>query len=168
MTITLRLEEDKDQSAVLSINRRAFGGDAEAKLISALHGGGFTRVSLVAECDSEVVGHILFSELAIHTKNSVVPALSLAPMAVMPEFQRQGIGSALVRRGLELCKEDGHRIVLVVGHRDFYPRFGFSRALALNLESPYSGDSFMVLELTPGALDGVIGRVVYPPPFQDL
>ena len=89
-----------------------------------------------------------------------------APMAVLPEFQRQGVGSALVRRGLEVCQEQGHRIVVVLGHGHFYPRFGFSPNLAAHLESPFSGsESFMSVDLVPGALDGVAGQVQYPPPF---
>jgi putative acetyltransferase len=87
-------------------------------------------------------------------------------MAVLPERQRQGIGSALVQKGLEACRQQGHRIVVVLGHSHFYPRFGFSPRLAAHLESPFSGgDSFMAVELVPGALDGVVGRVQYPPPF---
>jgi putative acetyltransferase len=87
-------------------------------------------------------------------------------MAVLPEFQNQGIGSALVRRGLDVCKEQGHQIVIVVGHPPFYPRFGFSSKLAAHLDSLFSGrESFMALELVPGALNHVSGRVVYPPPF---
>lgn len=95
-----------------------------------------------------------------------MPALALAPMAVLPELQNRGIGSALVQKGLEVCRQLGYKIVIVVGHPAFYPRFGFSPKLAANLESPFSGgDSFMALELVPGALDGVAGRVQYPPPF---
>ena len=87
-------------------------------------------------------------------------------MAVLPECQHQGIGSALVRRGLEVCKERGHRIIVVVGHPHFYQRFGFSSKTAAHLESPFAGrGSFMAVELVPGALDGVKGRVQYPPPF---
>jgi putative acetyltransferase len=127
--------------------------------VDALREGGFLRVSLVAERAGRVVGHILFSDLPIITGDGPVPALSLAPMAVLPELQRQGIGSALVQRGLEACRQQGHRVVVVLGLSHFYPRFGFSPKLAAHLESPFSGsDSFM-------ALDGVAGRVQYPPPF---
>jgi putative acetyltransferase len=101
--------------------------------------------------------------LSIETDARPVPALALAPIAIFPEFQNQGIGSALVRKGLEVCKEQGHRIVVVLGHLHFYPRFGFSSKLAAHLDSPFSGkESFMALELVPGALDGVEGRVQYP------
>lgn len=86
-------------------------------------------------------------------------------MAVVPEYQRQGIGSELVRRGLDVCRDQGHRIVVVLGWPHFYPRFGFSAELTRALESPFSGESFMAIELVPGSLDGVIGRVEYPPPF---
>ena len=92
--------------------------------------------------------------------------LALAPMAVLPEFQHLGVGSELVRRGLDVCRERGHAVVVVVGHPRFYPRFGFSPALAARLASPFSGkESFMAAELVPDALDGVTGRVEYPPPF---
>jgi putative acetyltransferase len=106
------------------------------------------------------VGHILFSHLPIVTDAGTVPALALAPLAVLPEVQNQGIGSALLRRGLEVCKEQGHRIVVVLGDPHFYQRFGFSSKLAAHLESPYaSRESFMAVALVPGALDSVTGRV---------
>jgi putative acetyltransferase len=89
-------------------------------------------------------------------------------VAVIPLHQKQGIGSALVREGLRLCRARGHRVVIVLGHPGFYPRFGFSARLALPLRSSYSGPSFMALELVPGALDGVEGEVRYPPPFEGL
>jgi putative acetyltransferase len=166
MSIVIRPESTADEDAIRQVNRLAFGQDDEARLVDALRGGGYVRVSLVAEKASQVVGHILFSDLPIVTEAGTVPALALAPMAVLPELQKQGIGSALVHKGLEMCRQQGHRIVIVLGHMHFYPRFGFSPKLAANLESPFSGgDSFMALELVPGALDGVAGRVQYPPPF---
>jgi putative acetyltransferase len=87
-------------------------------------------------------------------------------MSVIPRRQRQGIGSALVREGLRLCREQGHRIVIVVGHPAYYPRFGFSAELAHSLVCPYAGPAHMALELVPDALKGVIGELKYPPPFQ--
>jgi len=167
--ILIRHEIDHDHEAVRQLNRLAFGHEAEARLVDALRAGDLVRVSLVAEVDAKVVGHILFSDLSIVTSTSIIAALALAPMAVLPDFQKKGIGSALVRRGLEFCKEQGHRIVVVLGHPAFYPRFGFSAKLAERLESPYGGGpSHMAAELVPGALEGVVGKVVYPPPFNDL
>jgi putative acetyltransferase len=169
MSVMIRPETTADHEAIRHVNRIAFGQDAEGRLVDALRDGGYVRASLVAEQAGQVVGHILFSDLPIITEAGTVPALALAPMAVLPEFQKQGIGSALVRRGLEVCKEQGHRIVVVVGHPHFYPRFGFSSKLASQLESPFSGrESFMAVELVPGALDGVAGRVQYASPFDGV
>ncbi|AGA27841.1 putative acetyltransferase [Singulisphaera acidiphila DSM 18658] len=164
----IRPETLGDHAAIHEVNRLAFGEEGEARLIAALRDGGYVRVSLVAEEAGRVVGHILFSDLSIVTPQGVVEALSLAPLAVVPDCQRQGIGSALVREGLRACTEAGHRIVLVVGHPEFYPRFDFTAQSAERLLSPYAGPAFMALELAPGALEGVEGEVRYPPPFGDL
>lgn len=150
------------------MNRLAFGQEDEARLVDALRAGGHARISLVAEEEGRGVGHILFSDLPIITKGGVVPALSLAPMAVIPSHQRRGIGSLLVWGALRACRDAGHRIVVVLGHPGFYPRFGFSARLAERLGSPYSGPAFMAAELVPGALEGVEGEVRYPPPFSLL
>ena len=164
----IRPETIADRDAIRNVNRLAFGQDAEARLVDALRDGGFVRLSLLAEQGRRVVGHILFSDLAIITQDGTMPALALAPMAVLPEFQNQGIGSALVWRGLDACREDGHRMVLVVGHPGFYPRFGFSAELAARLECPYAGEAFMAVELVKDALEEVRGRIVYPPPFASI
>jgi putative acetyltransferase len=167
VNLTIRPETRADHGAIRHVNRLAFAQDAEARLVDALRDGGHVRASLVAEKEGQVVGHVLFSHLPIVTEAQAVPALALAPMAVLPQLQNRGIGSDLVRRGLEVCKEQGHRIVVVLGHPHFYQRFGFSSKLAAQVESPYSGrESFMAVLLVPGALDGVAGRAVYPPPFS--
>jgi len=169
MSLLIRPETSADHRAIWHVNRLAFGQDAEARLIDALRDGGYVRTSLVAQRDQQVVGHILFSDLPIVSEAGTVPALALAPMAVLPEVQNQRIGSALVLRGLEVCREQGHSIVVVLGHPRFYQRFGFSSKLPVHLESPFSGrESFMAVELVPGALDGVTGRVHYPPSFEAL
>jgi len=161
----IRPEAADDHEAIRQVNRLAFGQDAEARLVDALRDGGFVRASLVAEAEGQVIGHILFSDLPILVESRTIPALALAPIAVVPKFQRQGIGTRLVEEGLRICRQDGHQIVVVLGHPHFYPRFGFSAKLAERLASPYSGEAFMALELVPGALDGITGTVVYPPPF---
>lgn len=163
--VVIREETPADRDAVRGVNRRAFGRDAEADLVDALRAGGYVRLSLVAEHSGEVVGHVLFSRLPVETAAGVVEALALAPVAVLPDLQRRGIGSRLIRDGLERCRGRGHRIVVVLGHAEYYPRFGFSAALAGRLRSPFPGPHFMALELVRGALDGVEGEVRYPPPF---
>ena len=164
--IVIRPETQQDRQAVWNVNRAAFETEEEANLVDALRDGEYVEVSLVAVSDGKVVGHILFSRLPIVTEGGTVDALSLAPMAVMPSHQRQGIGSRLVEAGIEACREKGCKIVVVLGHTEFYPRFGFSTDLAQPLKSPFgSGDAWMAMELVPGALTGIEGRVEYPPPF---
>src|SRR3954454_17584535 len=165
---TLRPETTDDHSAIREVNRLAFGGDDEARLVDALRDGGYARVSLLAEDEGRVVGHLLLSALTIATPRGDVGALALAPMAVLSSHQRKGIGSSLVVEGLRACREAGHRIVIVLGHPEFYPRFGFSAELAGSLRSRYSGPAFMAVELVPDALQGIEGEVRYPPPFDWL
>ena len=168
--ITIRPETAEDYAAIHEVNLLAFGQEIEPRLVEALRRlpDFIPELSLVAAEASQVVGHILFSPFVIETKDGTVPALTLAPLAVRPEFQNQGIGSQLVREGLEECRRLGHSIVVVVGHPEYYPRFGFSPARARGLEAPFPvpDEAFMVLELAPGALDGVAGTVRFPPPFE--
>lgn len=166
MTAEIRSETVEDQRAIRRVNEQAFRGYDEANLVDAMRDGGFVEVSLVAEADGEVVGHVLISIVTITAGSGSLDALSLAPMAVVPSHQNQGIGSRLVEAGLELCRKRGWRIMVVLGHPNFYPRFGFSAEAARRLESPFGGgDAWMALELVPQALDGVEGRVEYPPPL---
>ena len=158
----------EDYDAVLNLNRLVFGGNGEADLVDRLWRAGVVVVSLVAIEDDEIVGHILFSELPIETDEGTIAAVSLAPMSVNPKCQRQAIGSALVRQGLEMCRERGRLIVVVLGNPGYYPRFGFSAGLAKNLNGPYSGDAWMALELRKGILDNVKGTVRYPEAFGVL
>jgi putative acetyltransferase len=167
MDMTIRPETAADAAGIAEVNRLAFGHEAEARLVDALRRGGHARLSLVAEVNGQVVGHILFSRLPIVTADGrVVEALALAPMAVRPTDQRKGIGTKLVEEGLRRCRERGDRIVVVLGHPSFYPRFGFSAALAEPLAGPFKGPAWMAAELVPGALAGVAGRIEYPEPFR--
>ena len=169
MTCEIRSETTADRQAIWDLNRAAFDTEAEADLVDALRDGGYVEVSLVAEQNGQIVGHILFSNLPIVTKTGTVDTLSLAPMAVQPSYQGRGIGSRLVEEGLAAGRQQGHRIAVVLGHPDFYPRFGFSARLAQPLESPYGGgEAWMAMELVCGALTGVAGHVEYPPPFNAL
>lgn len=166
MNIICRPEADADHDSIRLVNQKAFGEDDEADLVDGLREQGLARLSLVAELEGRIVGHILFSEIQIVGDNDAVEALALAPMAVVPEHQRKGIGSELIRSGLDQCRQAGHRIVIVVGHPNYYPRFGFSPKLAAPLQSEYASEAFMALELVPGALEGVTGEVKYPAPFH--
>jgi putative acetyltransferase len=164
MSIIIRPEAHADNEAIRHVNRLAFGQDEEARLVDALRDGGYVRASLVAVQDGQIVDHILFSDMPIVTEARTVPPLALAPMAVLSAFQKQGIGSALVHCWLEECRQQGNKILVVLGHPHFYPRFGFSSKWAAHHDSLFSGqESFMALELVTGALGGLVGRVQYPP-----
>ena len=161
----IRPETGADLAAVGEVNRLAFGREAETRLVDDLRDGGYARLSLVAQEEGRIVGHVMFSEAVIRTGGGEVGALTLGPVGVIPERQGRGVGSALVREGLDRCVREGHRIVVLLGHPGYYPRFGFSAERARNLSSPYSGDAFMALELAPGALSGVVGEFEFASPF---
>lgn len=169
-TLIIRPEAKADFDAVRKLNKKAFKGNNESKLVDSVREADYfiPALSLVAEKDGKVVGHILFSPIRIKDAERATPALALAPMAVLPDFQNQGIGSGLVKYGLEECRKLGHKIVVVVGHADYYPRFGFLKAGEKGLQLPFEAPAeiFMALELVPGALDGVKGTVEYPREFH--
>jgi putative acetyltransferase len=169
MVWTIRPEAPGDRESIYRVNQEAFGREDESRLVEALRlSPAFVpELSLVAVERPEVVGHILFTRLTVTGEGGTHEALALAPMAVLPAWQRKGIGSALVRRGLEDARKQGHRAVIVLGHPDYYPRFGFQPAQPLGIQSPFEApvDAFLVLGLRPGALEGLRGRVEYPPEF---
>jgi len=162
---SIRPEERADYDAVRTVHTRAFGRADEADLVDALLRDGDVILSLIAEAHASIAGHILFSRMWVDTGPMRVAAIALAPLSVLPEVQRTGVGSALIRRGLELLRETGERIVFVLGHPDYYSRFGFSTEKAIHIESPFPREFFMALELRPGVLDAVRGTVVYPAAF---
>ena len=149
----VRAETDNDIAAIRHVNERAFGRAYEADLVAALRDSGATVSSLVAEVAASVVGHVLFSRLPIDRAGSEIAGAALAPVAVLPDQQRRGIGSALIRLGLARCRAAGIDAVVVLGHPDYYPRFGFTAGLAERLRAPFSGPAFMALELVPGVLE---------------
>lgn len=165
----IREEEENDQAAIRSVNVSAFETPSEANLVDALRVQATPVVSLVAEENDIVVGHIMFSPVTL-SGHPELKAIGLAPMAVIPEFQRTGIGSTLVRAGLEQCKQLGFVAVVVLGHPEFYPRFGFSPSSRFGINSEYDvpENAFMVLEIRPGALTGVNGTVKYHNAFNSL
>lgn len=164
----VRAETPSDQAEVRRVNQLAFGTDNEANLVDALREHATPNLSLVAIEDGQTVGHIFFSPVTIESETSTFTAMGLAPMAVRPEYQKRGIGSALVEYGLRECRRIGYDIVIVVGHSEYYPRFGFTpaREKGLRCEFDVPDEVFMVAELSPGALNGRQGLVRYHPEFK--
>lgn len=163
--LLVRDEQALDRAQVRKVNESAFGRSDEADLIDRLRVERAVLLSLVAELDGQIIGHILFSRMTVETAQGAVAAVSLAPMAVLPGHQGRQVGSQLVRRGLARLRDRGERIVIVLGHKHYYPRFGFSSEKARYLASPFPPEAFMALELSDGALSGVNGAVRYPAAF---
>lgn len=163
----VRVEAPADAAAIRAVHRQAFGQAAEADLVDQLRADGDALASLVVERNGGIVGHILFSRLPIVAPDRALAAAALAPVAVLPPFQREGLGTMLIRAGLHECRELGIDAVVVLGHPVYYPRFGFSAALAQCLAAPYAGPAFMALELVPNCLAGG-GSVHYPAAFQKM
>jgi putative acetyltransferase len=163
----VRFETPDDAAGVRTVVELAFGRPEEADLVDALRKNSPFTLSLVAIDDARVVGHILFSPVTVVSADSSFEAIGLAPMAVLPERQNEGIGAALVRAGLDECRQRGETIVFVLGHPDYYPRFGFrpTRPFGIGCEYDVPEEVFMVAELEPGALAGRTGTVRYRPEF---
>jgi putative acetyltransferase len=169
-SLSIRAELEHDAAGIHAVNVAAFGQDAEARIVDAIRRDGVMTCSLVADGPSGIVGHILFTPVALpdDDQSGAVRIVGLAPMAVHPDRQREGIGSALVHAGLRACADNGVKAVVVLGHPDFYPRFGFRRASAFGLtcEFPVPDEVFMALELVEGALSRRRGLVRYLPIFS--
>jgi putative acetyltransferase len=164
-SVVIRCENAEDRTAVRSVNLAAFGRIDEADLVDRLRHEGVVLLSLVAVVQREIVGHILFSRMWIDTGNATIPAVALAPLAVLPGFQRQGIGGRLISNGLDCLRDRREQIVIVLGHPDYYPRFGFSVDKAHALESPFPPYAYMAMELGVNSLAGICGKVRYPLAF---
>jgi putative acetyltransferase len=147
------------------------GRENEARLVELLHAAGAGPVSLVAvdEASGGVVGHVLFSPVEIDDSGSSVRVVGLAPVGVSPEYQGKGVGSRLIRAGLEACREAGYDAVVLLGEPGYYSRFGFERASNHGLGNEYGVDEyFMVVELRSGALDGLRSTARYRPEFAQV
>lgn len=166
--LIIRSETPEDFSAVRHINESAFGRPAEADLVDALRRAASPFISLVAELDGQVVGHIFFSPVTIESDDSTSIAMGLGPLAIAPEYQNRCIGSELVIEGLRECRRIGHDVVVVLGHAGYYPRFGFRPASSKGLRCEYDvpDDVFMVAELSEGAIGERRGLVKYHPEFS--
>lgn len=165
----VRIENENDFEQIHAVNTLAFGKEEEAKLVELLrHSEAYIpQLALVAEKDSVVIGHILFTKIQIVEGKTAFESLALAPMAVLPEFQNKGIGSLLVSTGLQQAKEMGYSSVIVLGHEKYYPRFGFKKASKYEIRPPFDvkDEAFMALELQEGALNGITGCVRYSKSF---
>jgi len=161
----VRSERPEDCAAIRLVNEEAFCRPDEADLVDRLRAQGAALASFVAEAEGLIVGHILFSRMSIETTDQSVPAVALAPLAIMTKFQRQGIGTMLTAHGLDWLRTQKEQMVFVLGPPEYYPRFGFSTDRARFIESPFNPNSFMALELKPHALEGIRGRVLYPAAF---
>jgi putative acetyltransferase len=166
--VTIRSEEPGDAAEVFAIHEAAFGGDAEARLVAALRQEGDLALALTAFAESpvgQVVGHVAFPRLLL--EGSDVKAVALAPLAIHPDWQNAGIGTALVRTGLGMLRERGEDLVLVRGHLTYYPRFGFSTDAAQRFRTPYDGLGMHALALTERG-ERASGEIRYPPAFARI
>lgn len=170
MEIIIRPEKNEDIPVIHQVNQLAFGRENEAQLVSMLRKENVITLSLVAESNGQIIGHILFSPVTITNADSRWQAVGLGPIAVLPEFQNQGVGAALIRSGMDELKKLGHDVVIVLGHPEYYPRFGFkpSKPFGIQWEVDVPEKDFMMAELNPSAQNGRKGIVHYHPAFRDV
>ena len=162
----IRSETAADIDAIHHVEAQAFGRDGEADLVNNLRANGKVIVSLVAVKEDQIVGHILFTEVALNEATII----GLAPLAVLPAVQKSGIGTLLTTAGIEACRALGYGAMVVLGHSHYYPRFGFVPASRFGIKSEYDvpDDVFMALELQPEALANCTGVAKYQPEFNEL
>ncbi|HKB11697.1 MAG TPA: N-acetyltransferase [Vicinamibacterales bacterium] len=163
MTIEIRPERDADMDAIREVNRLAFGQNQEAALVDALRSNGASLLSLVATSNGGVVGHIMYSPALVQGRGGA----ALGPMAVRPDHQRRGIGTALVDAGNRQLRAAGYPFIVVVGHPEFYPRFGFRPASGHGIACEWDvpDEVFMVLVLDGPTMSGVSGLAKYRAEF---
>lgn len=170
--VLIRPEQRADSAAIAEVNRLAFNGDAEARLVAALRESEafIPELSLVAVAGGALVGHLLLTRVVVRNASRMAPALALAPMAVHPHFQRMGIGSQLVIDALAAARRLGHDLVIVLGHANFYPRFGFVPASRHSVRPPFEvrDEIFMLAWLGSGQIPDIAGVVEYPPAFDGV
>jgi len=168
--IKIRKEIFQDIDAIRVINGQAFGQPQEANIVDKLRANCDGLLSLVALKDERIIGHILFSPVTIEGNHGILKGRGLAPMAVLPEFQRQGVGSELVKAGIEILRKSKCPFTIVLGHPDYYPRFGFERASLYGIKSQWEGvpdHAFMILWLDKTMINHVSGVVKYRDEFNE-
>lgn len=167
--ISIRDELPQDFDEVRNINVQAFGSESEANLVNALRNSGIPYISLVYEQDGKLLGHILFTPVDLLGDTSGLRIIGLGPMAVLPTHQNQGVGSALVKAGIQRCLAKDYDAIVVLGHAHYYPRFGFVPSVQYGITSEYKvpDDVFMILELKQNALQGRHGTIKYQKAFAE-
>lgn len=167
--VLIREELPQDFQDVRAVNIQAFKRKTEADLVDKLRNCGCDSISLVAIVDDKLVGHILFSPIEVIFNNKKITGMGLAPMAVMPEYQKQGIGSSLITEGIKKAKDKKYPLIVVLGHPEYYPRFGFVPASKFNLKSEYNvpDEVFMALVFDESQLSGN-ALVKYRQEFNDM
>ncbi|MBN3888515.1 MAG: N-acetyltransferase [Nostoc sp. JL31] len=168
--IDIRCETLSDYTAIAEVNTLAFAQENEAKLVEKIRNSNryISELSLVAEVENIVVGHILFSYIDLVAEEAL-QVLGLAPLAVHPQFQRQGIGSALIKAGLEIAEAKKEAIVIVLGHPHFYTRFGFQPSVVYEIESPFPvPEEFFMVKPLQNYQKQYKGKVVYPAAFDEV
>ena len=167
--IEIRKENPDDYDDVRAINDLAFGQSIEGEIVKSIRDACDEIVSLVALNDGEIVGHILFSPVLVRNDGKEIKAMGLGPMAVLPKFQKQGIGTLLVNEGIKIIKNSKYHFIVVLGHPDYYPRFGFEKASKYELVPQWDGipdEAFMVLFLDTSAINLFSGVVQYRDEFS--
>ncbi len=172
MEINLRHETINDYKEIKNINDLAFEQADEGLLIEKLrlNPDFINKLSIVAEFNDKIVGHILFFPIKIQNDSKKHESLALAPMSVLPGFQNKGIGGQLITKGLEIAKELGFKSVIVLGHKDYYPKFGFLPASRWRIKAPFDvpDEVFMAIALVSDGLKNVSGIVEYPKEFEEV
>lgn len=176
MDFNIRQEQIKDYEAVHKVVELAFrdmedSDHNEPFLVDQLRqtDAFIPELSLVAEVDEEIIGHILMTKVEIVSENKSVTSLGLAPVSVLPEYQNRGIGSALIREAHKRATELGYGSVVLLGHKDYYPRFGYKQAIDSGIEFPFDvpHEYCMAIELRPESLKDVQGMIQYAKPFTE-
>ena len=167
---SIREEKPEDVAGIRLVNERAFKQPAEANIIDKLRQNCNGLLSLVAIEGDNIIGHVLFSPAVVNSDHGVVAGMGLAPMAVSPQHQRQGIGAALIKHGIARLRECGCPFVIVLGHEEYYPRFGFKPACQYGLQSQLENvpeEAFMVMILDEIAMQGTSGVARYKDEFDE-
>jgi putative acetyltransferase len=168
--MNIRKEQPSDIEKIWEVNSEAFETEAEANLVNALRSSGCDYISLVAEAENKIVGHILFTPVELTDDENKLKLMGLGPMAVLRKYQNKGIGSELVKAGLEHCQSLGYDAVVVLGHPNFYPRFDFVPSAKYGIKSEYDvpDEVFMILELVPESLNNHSGIIKYHEAFNSI